>query len=186
MTKIDLFLNALQQSGFRITAQRRAICEYLAHTDQHPTPSQVYTDVTATHPEISRATVYNTLKTLQQLGVIVEVSLGADHTHYDTDTEPHANLICLRCHAIEDYHGDLGLEDLHDDVQTALDFQPVAARIDLLGFCRACRDQRKAEIIAQWDAEREATIAGSDPLAATPSDPLQSNTNTNEEKDQLL
>ncbi len=184
MTKIDLFLNALQQSGFRITSQRRAICEYLANTSEHPTPSQVYTDVMATHPEISRATVYNTLKTLQQLGAIVEVSLGADHTHYDTNTEPHANLICLRCHAIEDYHGDLGLESLHDDVQAALDFQPVAARIDLLGFCRACRDQRKAEIIAQWDAERGASMGDPAPLAEEPTYLQQADTNTDGEKDQ--
>ena len=153
MTKTERFIKTLQESGYRLTPQRRAICEYLAATDKHPTPYEVYTDVTDSHPEISRATVYNTLKTLQQLGAIVEMSIGADQTHYDTDPTPHVNLICLRCRTIEDYHGDLGLKALYGEVHEAFDFEPVAAKVDLLGFCRACRDQRKAEIIAQWDAE---------------------------------
>ena len=88
-----------------MTPQREAICTYLAQTDRHPTPYQVYEDLSVTHPEISRATVYNTLNTLQQLGAIVELSFGADHTHYDTNPEPHINLICLRCHRSCDYHG---------------------------------------------------------------------------------
>ena len=54
------------------------------------------------YPDMSRATVYNTLNVLKELGAIVEIGFGADHTRYDTDTMPHINLICLRCHEISD------------------------------------------------------------------------------------
>ena len=113
--QIEFYLGTLRDAGHRITEPRYAICDYLAATDQHPTPYQVYTEISAHHPEISRATVYNTLKTLQQLGAIVELSFGADHTHYETDPSLHVNLICLRCHRVVDYAG----ETPNDVVQPA-------------------------------------------------------------------
>jgi Fur family peroxide stress response transcriptional regulator len=104
--KVEFYLTLLRNAGHRITEQRQLICEYLAQTDQHPTPYQVYTDIHGRHPEISRATIYNTLNALQQLGAIVEINFGANHTHYETDPSPHVNLICLRCHQVVDYHSE--------------------------------------------------------------------------------
>lgn len=146
--KNEHYLRTLRQAGFRITPQRRVICAYLAETDRHPSAYQVYEGLAETHPEISRATVYNTLNTLQELGAIVELSFGADHTHYETNPAPHINLICLRCHKIVDYYGDPGIDALMERVRDELGFQTAAARIDLVGFCSDCRSQRIAEIRA--------------------------------------
>lgn len=146
--KNEHYLHTLKQAGLRITPQRRVICAYLAESDRHPSAYQVYAGLATTHPEISRATVYNTLNTLQELGAIVELSFGADHTHYETNPTPHVNLICLRCHKIVDYHGDPGIEALTEHVRSELGFQVAAARIDLVGFCSDCRSQRIAEIRA--------------------------------------
>ncbi|MEZ4559992.1 MAG: Fur family transcriptional regulator [Caldilineaceae bacterium] len=167
MQKLDLYLQALQQAGHRITAQRRAICEYLATTDRHPTPYEIYDDISYAHPEISRATVYNTLNVLQALGVIVEIAFGADHTHYDTDPTPHINLICLRCHSITDYHApvDAALQAAQqEEIARNTGFQPVSARMDILGFCADCRARRRAEIIAQWNADNPTATNG--PIAS--------------------
>jgi len=153
-TKRDLYLNALRQAGKRITEQRRLVCAYLAETTTHPTPSQVFGALSAQHPEISRATVYNTLNVLQELGAILAIGFGADHTHYDTDTSPHVNLICLRCHEIEDYHGPLAVHDLPAQAEAATGFRAVAVRVDIIGFCAACRERRKSEIREQWLARR--------------------------------
>jgi Fur family peroxide stress response transcriptional regulator len=152
--RLDIFTGALQRAGLRLTPQRRAVCEYLAHTDQHPSPYQVYADVTLAHPEISRATIYNTLNTLQQLGAIVELSFGAEHTHYDTNPEPHINLICLRCHKIVDYAGELALEETSQRIFQETGFQSAAAKVDLVGFCTECREQRLAEIRAQFQGSK--------------------------------
>lgn len=152
--RLDIFTGALQRAGLRLTPQRRAVCEYLAHTEQHPSPYQVYADVTQAHPEISRATIYNTLNTLQQLGAIVELSFGAEHTHYDTNPEPHINLICLRCHKIVDYAGELALDETSQRIFQETGFQSAAAKVDLVGFCTECREQRLAEIRAQFQGSK--------------------------------
>jgi len=153
----EFYLAALRNARYRITEQRYAICDYLAKTAQHPTPYQVYTDIHSLHPEISRATIYNTLNTLQQLGAIVEISFGADHTHYETDPSPHVNLICLRCHAVVDYHSGSHSEHQGDVTQMAafiglqqkIGFQPITTKIDVLGLCQACQQQ-----------DRQATMDG--------------------------
>lgn len=154
MSKFDLYANLLKQAGYRMTGQRRAICAYLANTDTHPTPYEVYAAVTRAHPEISRATVYNTLNVLQSLGAITEIALGSEHTHYETDPSPHINLICLRCHRIQDVHSAIALDELNNIVVESTDFQPVSARVDLLGFCADCRQRKKDEILAQWHSQR--------------------------------
>lgn len=143
------YLDTLRRHGLRITEQRRAICEYLAQTDSHPTPAQVYADVAARHPEISRATVYNTLNALRDLGLIVEISMGSDHSHFDTDPTPHTNLICLRCHQIIDYPAHSGERDFYEEIFNQTGFRPVASQQQIVGFCQPCREQRRAEILQQ-------------------------------------
>jgi Fur family peroxide stress response transcriptional regulator len=157
--KRHLYLNALRQAGKRITGQRTLVCEYLAQTESHPTPYQVYADLSTQYPEISRATVYNTLNVLKELGAIVEIGFGADHTRYDTDITPHINLICLRCHEISDYEEPLTFAD----IQTTLaaqphSFLPLVMRVDVVGFCKNCRERKKAEIREQWLAQRTGNV----------------------------
>jgi Fur family peroxide stress response transcriptional regulator len=156
-SKRDLYLNALRQAGRRITEQRRLVCTYLAETTTHPSASQIFSALHSKHPEISRATVYNTLNVLQSLGAILAIGFGADHTHYDTDTLPHVNLICLRCHEIEDYHGPLAVSDLPAAAEAATGFRAVAVRVDVIGFCTACRERKKSEIREQWLARQQGT-----------------------------
>lgn len=139
MDKLTLYLDTLKRAGLRMTEQRQAICAYLAATAAHPTPYEVYADIAQAHPEISRATVYNTLNVLQRLGAIVELSFGANHTHYDTDPTPHVNLICLHCHRVEDYHGPAQPPRLHRRVLEETGFMPMVVRADVLGFCAECR-----------------------------------------------
>lgn len=161
MTKqVETYMAALRNAGHRITEQRYAICAYLAATDKHPTPYQVYAEINQLHPEISRATVYNTLNTLQQLGAIVEINFGADHTHYETDPSPHVNLICLRCHTVVDYHGAATGSITQNAELTALQqkigFQPIATKIDVLGLCRACQQENASS--ADQPAEKAETL----------------------------
>lgn len=145
MNRSNAFLHTLKASGYRITAQRRVICEFLAQTDLHPTPYQVYAQIASDHPEISRATVYNTLNVLKQLGAIVEMSTGDEHTHYETNTVPHVNLVCLRCRKIIDYASPIIDADLRNRVAEQTGFQPVSVKSELYGYCLSCQEKGRAE-----------------------------------------
>ncbi len=156
--KLNLYQATLAQSGNRMTEQRRAICEHLASISSHPTAQEILLELTRQHPEISRATVYNTLNALKELGAIVEISFSGDHSRYETDPTPHTNLICLRCHRVIDYDPVSQTETLLDQVKNQTDFYPLTVRIDMLGFCAECRQERKREIHQQWQEQSEAHI----------------------------
>ena len=147
--KAENLMAILRNAGLRITAQRRAVCDYLATTESHPSPYQAYDALSAINPDISRATVYNTLNTLRDLGAIVEISVGAGHTHYETDTTPHINLICLGCDQVIDYHGPFSLDEVRAQIVQEVGFVTVAGKVELVGFCQSCRDRKRNEIRQQ-------------------------------------
>jgi Fur family peroxide stress response transcriptional regulator len=160
VAQTDVFINTLRQAGRRITEQRRVICEYLAQTDSHPTPYQVYADISVSYPDISRATVYNTLNVLRELGAIVEIAFGDAHTHYETDTRLHVNLVCLRCHKIVDLPVGLASDGIAEQVEREYGFHPIATKTAMMGFCQGCRETKKAEIRQQWLARHQAPEGG--------------------------
>lgn len=140
------FINTLRRAGLRVTNQRVAVCEFLASTKIHPTTSQVFEAVKEKHPEISQATVYNTLNTLRDLGAIVEISAGTEHTHYETDPDPHVNLVCLRCHQISDLQDTLAPDVLMDNIFHDTGFRATTVQVQVTGFCPACQKAKRQEI----------------------------------------
>ena len=141
MKTTQFFTNTLKQAGHRLTEQRSVICQYLADTDEHPTPYQAFAEISANHPEISRATVYNTLNLLKELGAIIEIGFGDDHTHYETNVQPHVNLICMQCHQITDYPAPAILAELETVLPKGSQFQPWISKMDVYGLCADCQAQ---------------------------------------------
>lgn len=130
---------ALQEAGYRMTPQRMAICEVLAASREHPSSYQVYEQVRKRFPTVSRATVYNTLNALRDLGEVVEIGLGRSEKHYEPNLTPHANLICLRCGRIDDLE-DLSFTQLEEEVAAASGFVVKNARFDVYGICPSCQE----------------------------------------------
>lgn len=148
--KRNLYEQTLVNAGYRMTEQRRALCDYLSSLHTHPTAYEIFDSLVKNNPDISRATVYNTLNTLKELGAIMELSFAGDHSRYDTDPTPHINLVCLRCHKVIDYDQTTQTDALVEHVKDSADFEPLTIRVELLGFCADCRNQRKNEIHQQW------------------------------------
>ena len=139
-------IETIRRAGLRVTSQRVAVCEYLAGTESHPTTSQVFEAVRALHPEISQATVYNTLNTLRDLGAIVEISAGTEHTRYETDPSPHINLFCLRCHQVSDLQDNVSPDVLMDNIFQNTGFRATSLQVQVSGFCPECQQAKREEI----------------------------------------
>ena len=96
-------LERLGRRGLRLTAQRRVVAEALEGEHVHLTAEQVYERAATRLPEISRATVYNTLNQFQELGEVREVTLDAGPKRYDPNSlQPHNHLLCERCGIVRD------------------------------------------------------------------------------------
>ncbi|MFJ2111042.1 Fur family transcriptional regulator [Streptomyces sp. NPDC087850] len=99
-------LERLRERGWRMTVQRRVVAEVLDDGDHiHLTADEVHARAVARLPEISRATVYNTLGEMVTLGEVIEVSTDRRAKRYDPNAHrPHHHLVCARCGAIRDVH----------------------------------------------------------------------------------
>jgi Fur family transcriptional regulator, peroxide stress response regulator len=137
----DYLLNALRLDQKRITPQRIAICKLLANTDQHPTAQEIYENLLQDYPTLSLATVYNTLETLVNLGIInVLGGVGDDSVHYDADTSPHVNLACVICHTVKDLPSQY-IQALDEEVEQNSNFQLLGARVLYYGICPDCAQE---------------------------------------------
>lgn len=102
MAATDL-LARLRSRAWRLSAQRRAVAEVLVGDHVHLTAEQVHDLARELLPEISRATVYNTLNELVAMGELIVVDVIDGPRRYDPNvTTEHDHLVCERCHAIRD------------------------------------------------------------------------------------
>jgi Fur family ferric uptake transcriptional regulator len=98
-------LQRLRRRGWRLTAQRRAVAEVFAGEHVHLTADEVLARAAGRLPEISRATVYNTLRELVTMGELLHVSIGGRPKLYDPKVhESHQHLVCYRCGLVRDVH----------------------------------------------------------------------------------
>ncbi len=137
----ERLVRALRQAGLRLTPQRLAICRYLAETPSHPTAQEIYRALKPEYPSLSLATVYNALETLVSLGVIYALGdAGDDATHYDANTEPHLNLVCVRCHRIVDLPHQ-AITQLEQEAEARSGYRILGARLVYYGLCPDCQRQ---------------------------------------------
>ena len=120
-----------------MTPQRRAIIQGLLEDDgTHPTAEQVFTRAQSTMPDMSHATVYNTLHELAEVGVLLELGLGPRERRYDLNTTDHAHLVCLGCGRVEDVPCDSEMLTLSPEHTHG--FQVVGCNVVFRGYCPAC------------------------------------------------
>ena len=96
-------VDRLRERGYRLTAQRRVVAEVLDGANLHLTADEVHKRAAELLPEISRATVYNTVQQFAELGEVLELSLNGRSKHYDPNVSPpHHHLICDSCGSVHD------------------------------------------------------------------------------------
>ncbi|MEU8780443.1 transcriptional repressor [Streptomyces sp. NPDC048637] len=131
-------LDRLRGRGWRMTAQRRVVAEVLDGEHIHLTADEVLAHATTRLPEISRATVYNTLGELVSLGEVIEVATDGRAKRYDPNAHrPHQHLVCSGCGAIRDVHpGGDPLADL--PASERFGFTVSGAEVTYRGLCPDC------------------------------------------------
>ncbi len=100
---LDRFRNLCQKFGIKLTYQRLEIFRVLLSSEDHPTAEEVYARVKQKVPTISLDTIYRTLSTFEELGLVKRIYLFDDKARFDPNTRPHYHLVCLRCHKIIDF-----------------------------------------------------------------------------------
>lgn len=134
----------LKQKGLRVTPQREAIYRLLAASKAHPTAEYVYQEISKVFPSISFNTVYKTMQTLEEAGLIQRFNTGENVYHYDANVTPHPHLICLSCGRVDDMEAyPDNLEDAICKAVRSSSYEIRSANLHFFGYCPQCGDNNK-------------------------------------------
>ena len=95
--------NACRREGIPVTVQRRAIFSAVLERHDHPTVDQVFAQVKARVPGVSRTTVYRTLETLVNIGLVRRTHHFSASVRFDGNMERHHHLVCTGCGKVSDF-----------------------------------------------------------------------------------
>jgi len=124
----------LKNRNIRISHQRLKVLEYLMINRSHPNVDQIYNDLQKEVPTLSKTTVYNTLNTLIDAGIVRVINIEDNETRYDIISENHGHFKCESCGNIYDFNiviDSFRTEDLDD-------FKIKDKAVYFKGICKRC------------------------------------------------
>jgi Fur family transcriptional regulator, stress-responsive regulator len=131
-------LDRLRALHWRLTPQRRVIAETMRGDHVHLTAEEVLERSRERLPEVSLATVYNTLNELVSMGEVQQVDAGDGPTRYDPNTQDgHHHLVCLKCGNLRDVHPQ-GLDALELPRSQRFGYRIVNREVLFQGYCSDC------------------------------------------------
>jgi Fur family transcriptional regulator, peroxide stress response regulator len=93
----------LSEARLKITPQRIAVLEAVMELRNHPSAENIIDFIKSNHPNIATGTVYKTLETFVEKGIIKKVKTDREFMRYDAMTEPHHHLYSSASDRIEDF-----------------------------------------------------------------------------------
>ncbi len=121
------------EKGLKMTEQRRVISRVLSEAHDHPDVEEVYRRSAALDPKISIATVYRTMRLLEEANVIDRLDFGDGRARYEEAREEHHHhLIDVNSGQVIEFKNE-ELERLKEKIAMELGYQLIGHRLELYG-----------------------------------------------------
>ena len=120
--------------GLKMTGQRRIIARVLSEASDHPDVEQVHRRAAAIDPKISIATVYRTVRLLEEATIITRHDFGDGRARYEEadDEHHHDHLIDIKTGEVIEFQNSR-IEALQDEIARELGYRLVGHRLELFG-----------------------------------------------------
>lgn len=133
MKKYQEAMEKLKKEGIRPSYIRVRILDYLIGSRIHPTVDEIYENLGKEIATLSKTTVYNSLKTLQEKSLIQGLNIEGNEMRYEAARDFHGHFKCDICKTIYDIK--LSKLDFIDDVEG---FVIKDEQILITGLCPKC------------------------------------------------
>jgi Fur family ferric uptake transcriptional regulator len=121
------------ERGLRMTGQRRVIARVLSDSQDHPDAEELHRRAAAIDPHISIATVYRTVRLLEESGILERHDFRDGRSRYEeVPDEHHDHLIDVQSGRVIEFHDDQ-IEELQRLVAEKLGYKLVDHRLELYG-----------------------------------------------------
>lgn len=123
----------LRDAGLRVTRARKIILDVLAEGSDHPDAQAIYERALARDKRISLATVYRTMKHLEQSGAIQRHTFDSGPARFETtDRRHHDHLIDVDTGTVVEFRSDK-IERLQEEIARELGYELVDHKLELYG-----------------------------------------------------
>jgi Fur family transcriptional regulator, peroxide stress response regulator len=137
INKSEYFMKKCREHKLRITPQRSAIYELLTDSTEHPSADMIYHQVKILFPHISFDTVYRTLMTFTDIGLVNVVEGYGESKRFEPNLRQHHHFRCIKCHRIIDFD-DKALNSLEIPENLKQKYHIINQRVVLEGICDQC------------------------------------------------
>jgi Fe2+ or Zn2+ uptake regulation protein len=93
----------LKDKKVRPSVIRVKALKYLLDNRNHPTADRLFNVLENEIPTLSRTSIYNTLKTFLEKGIVSEITIEDGISRYDAFTGRHGHFICEKCGGVSDF-----------------------------------------------------------------------------------
>lgn len=134
---MDDIILTFKEKKLKLTPQRLAVYQYLKGTLEHPSAEIIYKALQPNYPTMSLATVYKTLKTLVEIGLVQELNVGEGNFRYDANYHEHAHIQCTNCGKVEDLDF-IDFSSLNKLVEEKTNYKVKFNKLFFYGECSEC------------------------------------------------
>ncbi|VAX37076.1 hypothetical protein MNBD_UNCLBAC01-1597 [hydrothermal vent metagenome] len=134
------FQEYLDKRKIKFTHGRQVVFDEIMQAHGHFSIEEFIKQCKNNKRQVSRATIYRTLRELLEACVIRETAYGEKHNHYEHlyDEEPHHHARCLRCSGVIEF------PEMHEDriYNTFLEnkgFEILGHEMHFYGLCKNCK-----------------------------------------------
>jgi Fe2+ or Zn2+ uptake regulation protein len=98
---VDDLLERVRDAGGRVTTARRVVLEVLIDAgDDHLSADEVAARVHGSTPQVHLSTVYRTLESLEEMGILRQARLAGGPVSYHLAADEHHHAVCSQCGAV--------------------------------------------------------------------------------------
>ena len=119
--------------GMKMTGQRRVVARVLSEASDHPDVEELYRRASTLDPRISIATVYRTVRLLEEKGILERRDFGGGRARYEpTEHGHHYHLIDVDTGKVIEFE-DPEHERLMQTIASRLGFDIASIKLELFG-----------------------------------------------------
>ena len=125
-------LEKCQKRGFKLTNQRELVISILESSEDHPDVDELFTRALEQDKSVSIATVYRTVKLLEDANFIEKLEFGDGRARYEESGEHHEHLIDVETGEVIEFI-DHELEELKEKIANRMGYKLVGHKLELFG-----------------------------------------------------
>ena len=128
----DSLLQKCLARNIRMTSQRGTIIKVIEQSEDHPDVDLLYRRSVELDNTISIATVYRTMKLLEEAGVVERLEFGDGRARYEESGDHHEHLVDVETGEVIEFF-DAELEEMKRAIAEKMGYDLVDHRLELLG-----------------------------------------------------